>query len=389
MAIIIAAKNVAFDMSRTTLGGLQNPVLSYIGDESIALIYADGTLLQVIGSGFGQSASGAISSGTITYIGESRNGENLYTLDNFSLPASTLIEWIMNRDYQAALTYLDSNSLGIIGSDQSDDLFSFGAADVIYGGGGDDRIRGGVGADFLDGDSGNDILYGQDGDDEIYGNDGDDLLFGGSGGDVLDGGGGFDAAHYSLSSASVTVDLELPFLNVGDASGDSLKSIELVGGSNHSDSLRGNNAANTLLGQYGDDFLDGRSGDDGLIGGEGNDFLIGGDGIDALYGGNGADIFYYRSMSESDYREIIGDFQSGIDILQLVRAGFDDQLNLGELDPNRFVIGEGPTQGFGQFIYNSANNIFWDADGIGTGQAVSLLTFAEHVPLAFTDIFIV
>lgn len=216
-----------------------------------------------------------------------------------------------------------------------DDRFigSGSASETVFGGSGNDLIQGGSGNDQLNGDDGIDILDGGFGNDRLVGGFGDDLLDGGAGADVLIGGDGFDTADYADASAGVTVNLNDPSLNNGDAVGDSYSSIEafflssfndvffgadgndtvngwlgndiLLGGAGNDvlnggsgdDELDGGAGNDTLDGGAGDDFLTGDAGNDSLEGGDGNDVLMGGAGADFLAGGDGFDTVSYADAT--------------------------------------------------------------------------------------------
>lgn len=126
-------------------------------------------------------------------------------------------------------------------------------------------------ADTLVGAAGDDTLSGLGGDDVLRGGDGDDVLDGGAGADVLDGGPGFDIASYANATAGVTVSLATGTGTAGEASGDTLLSIEGLRGSAYSDRLTGDAGANILWGGAGNDTLDGGAGADRMEGGPGND----------------------------------------------------------------------------------------------------------------------
>ena len=154
-----------------------------------------------------------------------------------------------------------------------------------------------------------DVLVGSDADDELAGGKGDDWLLGGAGGDALTGGAGNDFASYSKSADGVEVSLLDGVARGGDAEGDRLVGMEIVGvlgaagetqkltvadiehlvGSGHDDILEGSYAGNWLFGLNGDDELNGSDGDDRLVGGTGDDRLVGGTGDDRLVGGTGDD----------------------------------------------------------------------------------------------------
>lgn len=192
----------------------------------------------------------------------------------------------------------------LIGGAGNDTLVGGDDDDVLVGGVGDDDLQGGAGFDSADwsdatssmtvdlpgsvangADIGSDTLGGIEsvvtgsGDDVIYGNTagttldggaGNDRILPGEGDDAVDGGdGASDLVDYTLSPASLDVNL-----GAGTAVGsgnDTLAGIELVMGSAHDDVLVGSAAENTLSGADGHDTLDGRGGDDLLFGNAGFD----------------------------------------------------------------------------------------------------------------------
>jgi len=154
---------------------------------------------------------------------------------------------------------------GLIGTAFFDFLVGDGGANTIYAGGLWDYVAG-VG--------GNDTLYGEDGSDTLDGGSGDDTLVGGTGADSLIGGGGIDFASYATAATGVTVRLDFPSLNTGDAAGDSFTGISGLIGSDFNDTLVGTAGSQTLQGGAGSDQLIGRKGADVLHGGAGQDFFI-------------------------------------------------------------------------------------------------------------------
>ncbi|WP_430417041.1 beta strand repeat-containing protein [Parasphingorhabdus sp.] len=133
-----------------------------------------------------------------------------------------------------------------------------------------DGLVGGHGPDYLSGLSGNDMLSGLGGDDILDGGAGNDILVGGAGADELIGGTGLDTVSYVGSLQPVTVRLDTQLAFRGDASGDTLSSIENATGSDRDDDLYGNDGVNVLKGGKGNDFLSGGFGADILDGGDGN-----------------------------------------------------------------------------------------------------------------------
>jgi len=169
---------------------------------------------------------------------------------------------------------IDNNDAGLAGSSGNDDYVIAGAGnDTVLSGLGNDTVDAGTGNDSVDGGAGNDVLYGGAGNDTLLGNTGDDLLNGGAGADSINGGTGNDTVDYSTSSAAVSVNLATQSATGGDATGDTLVSIEAVIGSAFNDTLVGSTAAESMYGGAGNDSIVGSTGADSLDGGTGNDTI--------------------------------------------------------------------------------------------------------------------
>ena len=244
------------------------------------------------------------------------------------------------------------------GGTEGDFLNGDAGNDILHGDEGNDTVNGGTGNDMVHGDDGDDILNGNDGDDSLFGgldddtlngNDGDDNLFGGLGDDLLeggdgadafDGGDGIDTVTYASAVAGVTVDMGGAG-SLGIAAGDSFTNVEILQGSNFTDTLTGDAGANiinggtgddtingatgndTLNGDAGDDSMNGQGGDDVLDGGAGNDIIFGGIGDDTLTGGTGNDRLVGNSGADL--------LNGGAGIDRLFGQGGNDIMN-GEAD---------------------------------------------------------
>ncbi|MEL6997070.1 MAG: Ig-like domain-containing protein [Pseudomonadota bacterium] len=180
----------------------------------------------------------------------------------------------------------------ITGTDFGESFDGGTGIDIILAGGGDDDASGGADPDAIDGGAGNDTLSGEGGedlllgganDDVLYGGDDDDVLIGADGTDAYFGGDGVDTVQF-FGNAALTIDMETPGNNTGEAAGEVFFSIEnIIGGSAASNTFSGTSASNTLTGGQSGDSLSGRGGNDLLLGGVGNDTLDGGLGDDTFF----------------------------------------------------------------------------------------------------------
>jgi Ca2+-binding RTX toxin-like protein len=296
----------------------------------------------------------------------------------------------------------DGNDV-INGFGEMDDIDALDGDDRVDGGDGHDRIFAGTGQDLIMGGAGNDILIATDGRDTLLGGEGIDtieVLGPQSGANSIDGGTGIDTVLFGQSTV-IVVDLAAGTVS-GGAMG-TLVSIESVVGGSANDRIVGDANANALYGGAGNDTVDGGGGNDALFGTMGNDLIIGGAGddllmgdygLDTLTGGSGSDTFF-EWQAAADNMDQITDFVSGVDAIRL------DGYWLNALGANgRFVAGDarfwaapGATAGHDaddRLIYNtSTNELFYDADGSGSGNAQLMFKFQAGASLAATDIVVV
>jgi Ca2+-binding RTX toxin-like protein len=204
---------------------------------------------------------------------------------------------------------------------------------VVYAGGGDDTLNGGSGADRMYGENGNDLLVGNAGSDTLAGGNGDDKVDGGSGGDWIYGGAGTDVLVGGADGDRL-------WGEGGDdlMYGDAESTASTTGGA---DAMWGGAGNDSMHGGAGDDALYGEAGADRLFGGTGKDIIDGGSGNDTLEGGTGADTFLFRGNFAVDWvkgqawldlgsgganqgKDVINDFEKGVDKIRLVIAGQPD-----------------------------------------------------------------
>jgi Ca2+-binding RTX toxin-like protein len=230
--------------------------------------------------------------------------------------------------------------------------------DILIGNQVSNRLEGGASADTLTGGAGADVLIGGAGSDTAaYTNSPQgvtiNLLTGqGFGGDAtgdtlqsienlegsafsdtfianldpnqLDGIGGVDTVSYVQSSAGVNVNLSAGLGSGGFASGDLLISIENIEGSDFDDTLVGDGKINVL---------NGRGGDDTIFAGAGNNWINAGTGNNTIYSGNDQDLFI---LSVGAGLDTIKNFEVGKDKLGLTDGLQVDQLLISQINSGGF-----------------------------------------------------
>lgn len=321
---------------------------------------------------------------------------NFTTIVAFSTPSNSYYTTTSDVDNDGLIDIISPNSLSDtisiyrqfveIGT-QSNDLLSVSSGDTGLGLAGNDQITAASGSSELNGGSGS------------------DLLNGGAGGDVLIGGDGADTVVYDASTSGVTIDLLSGTASGGDATGDTLTSIENVVGSPQSDTVSGSAIDNVISTGDGNDTVAAGSGNDTVSTGAGSDIIVGGNGagIDQYDGGLGIDTIRYSSAqaditvnlsagsayatSGNDAANIGTDTITGIE--NVVAGPFNDTM-VGTSSNNAFDGGSGTdivvfAGNFADYTvsYNSSTTAFTIADGVAnrdgtdTGQGVENFQFAD------------
>ncbi len=217
---------------------------------------------------------------------------------------------------------------------------------------------------------------------QILGGSGNDRFVVGLSNEYIDGGEGIDTLDLSGLTQKMTVNLTTPSQNSGaGVKGDTYLGIENITGTAYRDTLTGNGEANRLAGGGAFDIL---------VGNGGNDTLVGGSGADTLTGGSGADVFLFETYA--DRSDVITDFASGVDVVQVNAAAYGFGTATGAISAAAFSSG---TTGLAQdasdrFIYNTTNGTLWfDRDGTGKVATVLLADFADGTVFVASDILLV
>ena len=248
-------------------------------------------------------------------------------------------------------------------------------------------LTGNNAANVLTGNSGNNFFNPRGGDDTLQGGAGNDQVTLGGGGvasygnKVIDLGAGFDRLDFSgLAKSALVVDLAAGTLvggGTGGAGSATLMSIEQVFGDGFADRLSGSAAAESLNGGGGNDTLDGRGGND------------------TLTGGLGADAFVFDTAPGAGNVDLVSDFVSATDKIDLENSVFTALGAAGNFAAGdaRFAAGAGFTSGrdaSDRIVYDTTTgNLYYDADGNGAGAAQLFATVQGHPAVAATDITVI
>jgi len=311
------------------------------------------------------------------------------------LAAGTLAGGSSNAADGASIANVES----VYGTAFADRMTGDAGNNTLGGNAGDDTLAGAAGDDYLDAGDGNDSLVGGDGNDTLYSGTGADTLDGGLGNDyyyadagdtIVSDPGGFDTVS-TASSWTLAPNLEVLSIYTGAAgtfSGIGNASDNIITASGWTQQTF------VLSGLAGNDTITAGYGNDTLNGGDGNDLLNGGDGNDVLTGGAGVDGFVFTSYPTASTADRITDFVSGTEKIHLSAYNMwalGPGGNFGAADP-RFYAAAGATAGHDaddRVVFDtSTGNIWYDADGSGTGAAQLVATLQPGATLAAGDIVV-
>ena len=349
---------------------------------------------------------------TLELTGEGHDA--VYASVGYELAAGSEVEIL------AAISQVAETPLFLVGNALDQDIYGNAGANFLDGGGGTDILIGFGGDDAYvvdssgdaiaeNEDGGSDIVYaetsyelnagasvevlsavsmaattalnliGNGHDQTIYGNAGTNYLFGNGGTDVLVGLGGDNsylvngASDYVGESVGGGTDVVYATTSYALAAGQEVEVLSTASnaGTDAID-LTGNDLANILYGNAGANVLDG------------------GQGGDTLIGLGGADTFQFTTAPGGGNVDRIGDFLSGTDRIALDDAVFTGIGAPGAFNANAFATGAAAGDADDRIIYNSATGeLFFDADGSGSGAAVHFATLNPGLILTASDFAVI
>jgi Ca2+-binding RTX toxin-like protein len=164
----------------------------------------------------------------------------------------------------------------------------------------------------------------------------------------------------------------------------------LLGGAG-TDTATGGTDNDWFEGGSGNDTLRGRAGNDVLKGDAGSDRLFGGLGNDRLTGGANGDFFVFDTQpNASTNRDIVTDFQHGLDHFQLENAVFTQLGAAGHLNAAFFHLGTAAADANDHIIYDQTHgNLFYDSNGNAAGGATLFALLSTHPVLTAGDFLVI
>lgn len=209
---------------------------------------------------------------------------------------------------------------------------------------------------------------------KINGTSNDEDFNGSGGNDKIDGQAGIDTIKYLNTKNNITVNLSKGKAYSSDATNsagvgtDTLKNIENVVSGGYSDTIIGNKLNNVLNG------------------GSGNDTIDGGLSNDTLIGGLGSDVFVFSSKISAMNADIIEDYATGDDKIQLSSKIFTKLKGAADY----LCFGANSDTPIHYLIYDiTTGKLFYDVDGNGSKAQVEIVEIGVGVNLQSNDIFIV
>ncbi len=226
------------------------------------------------------------------------------------------------------------------------------------------------------GTSGNDNLTSTAEDDSIDGLGGNDTInlpASGYGDDVVNGGSGNDSLFFNFGGATAIV------VNFGTGTATGSGTVSFSG-------------IERVVATFADDHLIGAAGAQNLSGVGGHDTLEGRAGNDWLWGGAGNDRFVFRETGAAN-ADNIGDFAGAADSIVLdgtvmTALGAEGQFTAGDA---RFAANSSGTaqDSSDRVVYNTTTRqLFYDADGSGSGAAQLIATLQSSATLSATNIVV-
>jgi Ca2+-binding RTX toxin-like protein len=278
------------------------------GSSSQAVFSVGGSAISLSGSGFTYDG-GMVTSGTVTAISATTNGQTMFTLSGFQFSYSDYASHASTGG-DDALAAMFAGDDTLIGTAFNDVLNGYAGNNVIQGRGGADVLLAGDGNNHVWGNAANAAQGSDDGADVIVVGNGTNYVNGNAGADVIVAGNGANRVYGGSGDDVITLGNGNNQVN-----GNTGNDVILVGtGDNVVRGGQGNDVITVALGSHaGNNILSGDVGDDVIHGGGGYDLMTGGAGTDVFHIGGGTS--HATTVGGQVYDDEITDFTIGTDKL--------------------------------------------------------------------------
>ena len=164
-----------------------------------------------------------------------------------------------------------------------------------------------------------------------------------------------------------------------------------LGGKNLENMVLTGTEATEAFGNGRDNRICGNRIDNEILGRDGDDTLTGWNGNDTVSGGSGDDLFRFKTAPNETWNvDRITDFRSGSDTLGIDNKVFAGLGAEGALGASRFHAGDAAHDSSDRIVYDrDSGNLYFDADGSGSGDAILFAQLGAGTALSVSDIFVI
>ncbi|HSJ97433.1 MAG TPA: hypothetical protein VLC53_10195, partial [Myxococcota bacterium] len=202
-----------------------------------------------------------------------------------------------------------------------------------------------------------------------------------------------DVPLFQLATSNVSFTNGSALLFGDNSTAQNDDAANVLGGTGGNDLIEGFGGADRINAGSGNDRVFGGAGNDFASGNAGVDWVSGGAGNDTIAGGGGRDSFAFSEHGAAN-ADVVSDFASNWDSLHFDAGSFTALGPAGQFSAGdgRFYAAAGVSSGHDaddRLVYNtSTGELFYDADGSGSGAAQLIATLQNAPNIVASDIHV-